>query len=350
MTPLEDKVRAAIRAKAARVTPEAVPPLRLPVRRRSYPPAYRGGGRIGARQLRWLTPAAAAVAVAAVVTLTVGVPRAVLGPAAMSAAERAAQENAAQWVAAQVSRTAVVSCDPAMCQTLSAHGLPAADLLKLRSAAASPLRSAVIVATPTVRREFGQRLWSVYAPAVLASFGSGTERVEVRVIAADGVAAYRSAFRADLRLRKQTGAQLLSNSRITILGSTSVQVLDGQPDSRLMFSLADMAAVRPISVVALADSGPGASEGIPLRSLTLTLSAPNPQYRSMFLQTLISSLNTQPSPFHPSRIKRVRLRHGLTGLRIEFTAPSPLGLLGPVSPASSRWPSSLGRHGAVDLS
>ena len=34
-TPLEDRVRDAIRAKAAEVPPDAVPPLRLPGRRRS---------------------------------------------------------------------------------------------------------------------------------------------------------------------------------------------------------------------------------------------------------------------------------------------------------------------------
>jgi hypothetical protein len=336
MTPLEAKVRAAIRAKAARVTPEAVPPLRLTVRRRSYPPAYRGGGRIGARQLRWLTPAAAAVAVAAVVTLAVGVPRAVLGPAAMSAAERAAQENAAQWVAAQVSRSVVVSCDPAMCQALRAHGLPAGGLLELRSAAVSPLRSAVIVATPAVRREFGHRLGSVYAPAVLASFGSGTERVEVRVIVPDGAAAYRSASWMDLGLRKQTGAQLLSNSRLAFTATAMRQMAAGRADSRLMFSIIDMAMVRPISVVALADSGPGASEGIPLRSLTVTVQGSSPDDGSVFLQAVLSRLKTQPSPWYPSRIEIVRLPRGQTGLRIEFTAPSPLGLLGTAPPVRSR--------------
>jgi hypothetical protein len=71
MTPLEDKLRAAIRAKADEIRPDA-PPLRLPARsRRSRFLAYGGGEKEGrpaqrARQ-RWLAPAASAVLVAAVI-------------------------------------------------------------------------------------------------------------------------------------------------------------------------------------------------------------------------------------------------------------------------------------------
>ena len=44
MTPLEDRVRDAIRAKAAEVPPDAVPPLRLPARRRPRFSLAHGGG------------------------------------------------------------------------------------------------------------------------------------------------------------------------------------------------------------------------------------------------------------------------------------------------------------------
>jgi hypothetical protein len=76
MTPLEDRVRDAIRAKAAEVPPDAVPPLRLPARRRSsFSLAHGGrereGGLAGrARAGRaWVTPLAAAAAVAAVLAV-----------------------------------------------------------------------------------------------------------------------------------------------------------------------------------------------------------------------------------------------------------------------------------------
>jgi len=56
MTPLEDRLRTAVRAKASEVPPSAVPPLRLPPRR---PP--------GRRRRGWAAPIAAAVAVAAAI-------------------------------------------------------------------------------------------------------------------------------------------------------------------------------------------------------------------------------------------------------------------------------------------
>ena len=51
MTPLDDRVRDAIRAKAAEVPPDAVPPLRLPARRRSSSLSLTaaGGGKEGWR-------------------------------------------------------------------------------------------------------------------------------------------------------------------------------------------------------------------------------------------------------------------------------------------------------------
>ena len=49
MTPLEDRVRGPSVAKAGEVPSDAVPPLRLPARRRrSFSLTYRGGGRMGA--------------------------------------------------------------------------------------------------------------------------------------------------------------------------------------------------------------------------------------------------------------------------------------------------------------
>ena len=71
--PLEDLVRDAIRAKAAEVPPDAVPPLRLPDRRRSSFSLTHGGreragglaGRAWARAWAWAAPIAAAAGVAA---------------------------------------------------------------------------------------------------------------------------------------------------------------------------------------------------------------------------------------------------------------------------------------------
>jgi len=55
---------------------------------------------------------------------------------------------AAAWVAGQVSRSAVVACDPVMCHVLAAHGVPSQDLYPLGSAGTSPLQSEFLAPSP----------------------------------------------------------------------------------------------------------------------------------------------------------------------------------------------------------
>jgi hypothetical protein len=63
-------------------------------------------------------------------------------------------------------------------------------------------------------REFGARLSSVYAPVVLATFGTGSTQTAVRVVAADGAAAYLRSLRTDVAARASAGQQLLQNPRL----------------------------------------------------------------------------------------------------------------------------------------
>src|SRR2546430_8413397 len=107
MTPLEDRLRSAIRAKAGEVPSDAVPPLRLPARRRrSFSLTYWGGGRTGAAGRRgwrgWLAPAAAAVLVVAVVVGSEALSHTLYGgpaPAGSRQAAAAVRDEAAAWVA-----------------------------------------------------------------------------------------------------------------------------------------------------------------------------------------------------------------------------------------------------------
>lgn len=75
MNTLEDRVRAATQAIAGTVAPHSAPPLRLP----AGPPPRRAPGRIR-RWAHWLTPAAAALAVTAVVLGTLALQRGQGGP------------------------------------------------------------------------------------------------------------------------------------------------------------------------------------------------------------------------------------------------------------------------------
>ena len=131
-------------------------------------------------------------------------------------AEAAARAQAVTWILHQVSPAAVVSCDAQVCADLVSSGFPSSNLLPLGPASNDPLGSDLVVATATVRNQFGSRL-AVYAPAVIASFGTGNDRIDIMWVYPGGAAAYRAALPAALQARKAAGAQLLANSQITAL-------------------------------------------------------------------------------------------------------------------------------------
>ena len=79
------------------------------------------------------------------------------------------------------------------------------NLLVLRAATANLLHAKLVVVTPTVRSQFGSRLSSVFAPSVLARFGSGADLVTVQVTAPDGPSAYNAALSRDVADRRWLG-------------------------------------------------------------------------------------------------------------------------------------------------
>jgi hypothetical protein len=248
---------------------------------------------------------------------------AVPGLSAVQAAA-AARQQTAKWIAAQVSHSTVVSCDPAMCAALQAQGFPAGDLMTLGPGASDPLGSAVIVATAAIRSQFGSRLTTVYAPTVLASFGSGAARIDVRAYAAGGAAQYLAALRADELSRARAGSQLLRNSRVSVAPAARQQLAAGQVDSRLLITIATLSGQGPVSVVAFGDAGPGASAGMPLREAELGTPS---GAKSGYLPSVLALLRAQQAPYLANSVTLARLASGQEVVRVEFTAPSPFGLL-----------------------
>jgi len=248
-------------------------------------------------------------------------------PAAIRAAT-AARTAAARWIAAQVSTDAIVSCDPQMCALLQAQGVPAARLLTLGGSNPAPLGSDLIVSTAAVRSEFGARLTSVYAPVVLASFGTGSAQTAVRVVAADGAAAYLRSLRADMAERASAGGQLLQNPRLHASVTARRALAAGQVDSRLLTAFAALAAMYTVDVVDFPASAAGASPGMPLRAADIAPTGPGTRGRPNTMGSLARFLRDQLAPYRAARITVVRLASGRPVLRVEFGAPSPLGLLG----------------------
>jgi hypothetical protein len=212
-----------------------------------------------------------------------------------------------------------------MCSALKAQGVPAASLLILQTAT-SPLRAEVVVATPAVRNQFGSRLDSLYAPAVIAEFGSAPDQVTVQVVAPSGPAAYLAALRQDVAARKAAGTQLLANKRIMETAQARTELVGGEVDSRLLIMLSALAAVHPVDILAFGDPGPGASAGVPLCSADLSGSGKAAGMTdASYLSWLTAFVRAQPVPFAGSI---AALRQGdQPTIQVEFSSPSPLGLL-----------------------
>jgi hypothetical protein len=244
------------------------------------------------------------------------------------ATEQVARKAAAAWIFDQVSRSAVVSCDPAMCHALEADQVPSGDLIELGPAAQYPLGAALVVVTAAVRGQFGSSLASGYAPDVLASFGSGAARVEVRVMSAKGASAYTAALKADIAARKTFAPSLLHiSTRITYTSTARKQLAAGQVDARLMIAIADLASLQPVVVEAFGDSGPGASPGMPLRSADLAeTSGMTPTKSSAYIRSVVKLLSQQTGAYRAAKVSLVHTGTR-TVLRVEFAAPGPLGLL-----------------------
>ena len=245
------------------------------------------------------------------------------------AALASVRAQAAAWVAGQVSPDATVSCDAVMCAALKAHGFPAGKLVMLGPTSPDPVPSDLVVETITVRALFGRSLAIAWAPAVLASFGSGPGAITVRVVAPRGAVAYQTSFNADLADRKRSGAALLNHSRMTVSATARSQLAAGQVDSRLLAALAALAGHQPVDIMQFGNLGPGASPGVPLRFADLAESVPATHMdTAAYMRAAWAVLSGAAAPIRPARAVSGTLQHQVV-LQVEFTAPSPLGKSGP---------------------
>lgn len=243
-------------------------------------------------------------------------------PAPDSAAVAAAaadRQQAAAWVADQVGHGVIVACDPLMCAALEQHGFPAANLAPFGPGASNPLGSGIIVSTAAVRSQLGTRLATVYAPLVIASFGARQSQVQVRVTAPDGAAPYMAAVSSGLHARQAGGRDLLGNKNLRLPAGARAQLAAGQVDIRLMITLAALAHKSPVHVLGFGDAGPGAQAGALLRSVAITSSTPS------YKRRVLAFLGAQRAPLLPLTAVSSTVR--TTVITIEFTAPSPTGLL-----------------------
>jgi hypothetical protein len=231
------------------------------------------------------------------------------------------QSQAAAWIADEVGSDETIACDPFMCTALGAHGVASSRLLSLQSSASGAPGADVIVASPSAHARLSED-----APTLLASFGSGASLIEVRAISPGGAAAYQAALRSDLADRRSVGAQLMHSRRIEVSAQGTGQLEAGEVDSRLLVMLAVLASQHSWRVITFGDASPGVpSTEAPYRQVIIADA--DGRGEAAGLAAALAVVRAQQAPYQPDQVTTVRLADGQTGLRIDFAAPSPLGLL-----------------------
>jgi hypothetical protein len=239
-------------------------------------------------------------------------------PLQIAAANRGA---AAAWIARQILPSALIGCDPLMCQALESAGVSASRLSVVQPSAPDPLGVEVIVATPALRSQFGPRLATVYAPLLLASFGSGAQQIDIRYLVPGGTAAFEASLASAERARVEAGEQLLSNKNVQASAQARSALLAGNVDPRLLITLGLLAHEMPVRLVLFDDPSPGASSDVPLRGAEIGATAS--AGLSAMLAFLAQQTTYQPSQYHEARIASGQV------VTVQYDAPGPLGLNGP---------------------
>ena len=232
-----------------------------------------------------------------------------LDPPQMVAANQA---QTAAWIAQQVSPGTVVSCDPTMCNQLREKGFPAAQLTVLPSAQAGPLPSGLVVATATVRDQFGTRL-TRSAPLTIARFGSGSAAVDVRDVAAGG-----AQLASEHAALVSAGQVLLRDRNIQAAPAARPALRAGRVDPRLLANLSVLAASMPIRLVAFDDLSPRADSAVPLRGAEIGAASPGA------LPVILSFLRAQQGAYAPSVATSAHDTSGTDLITVWFQAPGPI--------------------------
>ncbi len=245
--------------------------------------------------------------------------------AAAAAAAAANDQAAARWIAAQVGPGLVIGCDPATCAAILVAGYPTGGQVVLQSGASLPGPGSLVVATAAVRAQYGAQLPDA-VPAVIASFGSGAQAVQVGVVVPGGQQAYHQDASDARAARLSAGRKLLADSRVHARGVIRTELGAGRVDPRLITVLRRLAARYPVDVVHFGDTGPQTGGTVPFRMAEVAVLSGRVRagrHAGNDLAGLEKLLNSQPARYRAELIPK-RLAGGARVLEIKFLAPSPL--------------------------
>ncbi|MGD0063236.1 MAG: hypothetical protein ABSB76_07335 [Streptosporangiaceae bacterium] len=228
------------------------------------------------------------------------------------------RQEAAKWVADQLSPGVLVSCDQATCDEVQQAGFPAGQLMVLAPTAPDPMGAAVIIASPAIRSQFGTRLASVYAPQVIAKFGSGPEEVDVRWLFPGGTAAFDAQQATDSKKRIAAGTQVASNQNLHASPAAKAELMAGEIDPDLVTTLGYLCHQTVVQLVAFTDSSPGEGYSVPLRGAEILAATPGA------LATISAVFHAQLAAFAPIHTVVAKNASGLSVVTVTYGAPSPM--------------------------
>jgi hypothetical protein len=277
------------------------------------------------RRGRWLSaPVAPVVAVCAFLAAVIGVGAYAVQVASDDSGTFSTAPNAGvspaqtreltRWLAANVREGTSVAVPSALLDPVR-EGAPRLKLQTYDDA--RPLRADLLVVT-LPERTWSDQVRAAAASAIPMARLSGRDRVEVRQMAGSSGTA---ALRAEVRQRALAGAQLAQNPRLSVSEADARALRAGEVDSRLLVTLASLAAQHELTSDLVAD--PVSFPGVGYREARVaavdgTSVADHPKASG----PISRFIRAQPAPFTPAE---ARVRGGTFVLR--YAVPVPLGLL-----------------------
>jgi putative peptide zinc metalloprotease protein len=234
-------------------------------------------------------------------------------------ATAASDSQAAAWGARELNPDVAVACDLRMCRQLRQAGFPGTRLEPLPAKAAG-LHSGVVIATPAIRTQFGARLAADYAPQVIASFGSGAARVDIRTVAPDGAVAFRAQLASQHAALVSAGRQLLGNKDLLASPSARTALRAGQVDSRLLATLSVLADQMPVRLVSFNGAPPGAGAGALLPGAEIAAAT------SAARSAIVTFLHAQQVPYRPATTTVANSASGQPVVSLRFDVPALPGI------------------------
>ena len=283
-----------------------------------------------------------AVAAAAAAVVTAGIAAPAWGPqlrglllADLDQPVRQAQT----WVEDNVTRDNLLLVDDALWVDLVRAGFPRENVVWYYKADTDPevISRApggwsdydYIVSTESVRTfpDASPVLEAALENSVLvASFGSGSQQVDIRRVHPQGLDALEERRERDERARAAAGADLAANPRISFPEEARAALTSGQVDPRAMVALAAAAARHELTVAGLPPAPGEEGTVIPRRTVVISAVDGQPVGAGQPTEDLVRLLEGQVAPYEPEVIER-----GGGQLIVRFDARTPSALLPTVS-------------------